>query len=300
MACVSANATLDIVASSSEDGTVMVHTLRSGEYLRSIIGSGFIGNTIGISSATATSISRLGSSGSDTTTVQQQQQKQQQQQQQPQQQQPQQQQQQQQPQQQQPQQQQQRWGTGSPIGWVGVSPVGYIVTYCPELGILCSYTINGVHLASQVIDEQLYALLFSEDGLVLLTGGENAVVVMRWTRSLELADDSPRSGLEAILDGSLISNPRYANPSSGMYGNNLRGPSGGFATSDQGKYGRGTALGDGLSSFGGNGASTVTGRIPPGSSSTKIAGDESLWSLPADPDATLLVPPFLQRFGRSC
>ena len=36
-------------------------------------------------------------------------------------------------------------------------------------------------------------------------------------------------------------------------GGNLRGLSGGFATSDQGKYGRGTALGDGLSSFGGNG-----------------------------------------------
>ena len=71
----------------------------------------------------------------------------------------------------------------------------------------------------------------------------------------------------------------------------------GICTSDQGKYGRGTALGDGLSSFGGNGASTVTGDT--WDSSTKIAGDESLWSLPADPDATLLVPPF-QRFGRSC
>ena len=33
------------------------------------------------------------------------------------------------------------------------------------------------------------------------------MVVLRWVRSLELADDGPRAGLEAILDGSLISTP---------------------------------------------------------------------------------------------
>ena len=126
---------------------------------------------------------RLGSSGSDTTTVQQQQQKQQQQQQQPQQQ------QQQQHQQQQPQQQQQRWGTGSPIGWVGVSPVGYIVTYCPELGnMLQHYKWSTSCFPSNRRTAPCPAIL--RGWSVLPSGGENAVVVMRWTRSLELADDA--------------------------------------------------------------------------------------------------------------
>jgi hypothetical protein len=96
------------------------------------------------------------------------------------------------------------------VGWVGISPAGYVVTYSPHLCLLCSFTINGTPLASQETGEQLHALIFSEDGLVLLSGGENAVVVLRWVRSLELADDGPRAGLEAVLDGSLISNPAQA------------------------------------------------------------------------------------------
>ena len=77
------------------------------------------------------------------------------------------------------------------------------MTYSKSDCSLCSYTLNGTFLARVLTGEPLYALTLSEDGLVLLTGGENCVVVLRWVRSLELASDGPRLGLEAVLDGSL-------------------------------------------------------------------------------------------------
>ena len=141
--CVAANAQLDIVVSGSDDGTVMVHSLRKGEYIRSI--------------------TQRRPDNSHTTAQ----------------------------------------NESASIDWVGISQAGYIVTYCRTDCSICSYTLNGTFLSRMKTGEALYALTLSEDGLVLLTGGENCLVVMRWVRSLELASDGPRQGLESVIDGSL-------------------------------------------------------------------------------------------------
>ena len=70
---------------------------------------------------------------------------------------------------------------------------------------LCTYTLNGVLIATKVIKERLGTLILSQDGNVLITGGDSCLVVLRWVRTLELADDGPRTGFAAVLDGSLDS-----------------------------------------------------------------------------------------------
>ena len=133
--CVAASAQLDMIISGSDDGTVMVHSLRRGEYIRSIT-----------QRHPTDKLSSSPLNRSDAAT----------------------------------------------IAWVGISHAGYIVTYSKSDCSLCSYTLNGTFLSRVHTGEQLYALTLSEDGLVLLTGGENCVVMMRWVRSLDLANDGPR------------------------------------------------------------------------------------------------------------
>ena len=58
------------------------------------------------------------------------------------------------------------------IHWVGVSSQGYILTYSREDRCLSTYSINGVRLARVDVGECLYSFLFSHDGSVLLTGGD--------------------------------------------------------------------------------------------------------------------------------
>lgn len=89
----------------------------------------------------------------------------------------------------------------SSINWIGVSKERYIVVYSAEDRLLRTYSINGELLASKIVCERLYSFLFSEDGTVLLTGGDSCLVVMRWVRTLELANDGPRKGLDAIING---------------------------------------------------------------------------------------------------
>jgi hypothetical protein len=187
---VALNAPLDLVCSGSDDGTVMMHSMRSGDYVRTITRTITASISAKTTSPPATAPSMVPSSSSSASSS----------------------------------------AAGAPgsasaagvnntqqaaaeggsnlnnssISWAGISPSGYIVTYSADDNMLCSYTVNGTFLASQETGEQLYALLFSEDGLVLLTGGQNALVVLRWVRTLELADDGPRTGLEAVIDGSLI------------------------------------------------------------------------------------------------
>ena len=49
----------------------------------------------------------------------------------------------------------------------------------------------------------LRAFVFSEDGSVLLSGGCDRTVTLRWAHSLAVADDDAREGSgEAVLDGS--------------------------------------------------------------------------------------------------
>lgn len=92
------------------------------------------------------------------------------------------------------------------VAWVGLSAAGYIVAYSPSEAMLRSYTVNGHPLGTvkvgKAIAGPLRAFVFSEDGSVLLSGGHDRVVTLRWAHSLALANDSGREGCgQAILDG---------------------------------------------------------------------------------------------------
>lgn len=164
--CVSTK--LDIVVSGSDDGTLMIHSLRDGRYIRSII----VGPVEPPALAAAqpktavelvdNSIAAEGASGAEQATS----------------------------------------TMRRRINWVGVNDEGFLVVYLMDDGLLCSYTVNGRHLASRTIKDKLHALILSKDGKVLLTGGNNGLVVLRWVHTLLLANTGSRRDLEAIFDGS--------------------------------------------------------------------------------------------------
>mmetsp|Transcript_15598 Transcript_15598/g.23502 ORF Transcript_15598/g.23502 Transcript_15598/m.23502 type:complete len:2359 (+) Transcript_15598:1-7077(+) len=154
---VSVSTELDVVVSGSEDGTVIVHSLREGSYTRSIL--------VGASSPMRAVQSQQECGFTS-----------------------------------------ERQANGSSasrrrIHWVCVTRESYVVVYLIDEHLLCTYTINGRLIATKDIRERLYAFAPSEDGQVLITGGENCLVVFRWVHTLELANDGPRKGLEAVLDG---------------------------------------------------------------------------------------------------
>jgi WD40 repeat protein len=170
---VAVNAELNIIVSGSDDGTVMVFNLRDGLYIRSIT-EGFQNrgpsSTLGVPSLQASSMSSSLSSGSLTSAsstssasstppqfpvaaaIPPQQQ------------------------------QQQNTQCHRRVTWVAVSKEGYILTYSADERILSSYSINGTLIASKTIPERLLAFLVSEDGLVLITGGDSCLVTFRWVR----------------------------------------------------------------------------------------------------------------------
>ena len=105
-----------------------------------------------------------------------------------------------------------KWGdlkTQPRIDWVGISIAGYILTYSRSDSTIVSYSINGRVLAMKSVDETLHAFCLSEDGQVLMTGGTDRRVHMRWCHSLRTADDGPREGLTFISrnDGSCDVSP---------------------------------------------------------------------------------------------
>jgi len=70
-------------------------------------------------------------------------------------------------------------GPGS-VTWVGVtSEGGYILLYFGEDMLIRVYTLNGKMLHEIEINERLHALIFSEDGKYLITGGTGRHVVVR-------------------------------------------------------------------------------------------------------------------------
>ncbi|CAM9097183.1 unnamed protein product [Hapterophycus canaliculatus] len=92
------------------------------------------------------------------------------------------------------------------VTWVGLSAAGYIIAYSPSEAVLRSYTVNGHPLGAVKVGKTesgpLHAFVFSEDGSVLLSGGHDRVVTLRWAHSLALATGSGREGCgQAILDG---------------------------------------------------------------------------------------------------
>ena len=168
---VSISCELNVVVSGSNDGTIIVHNLREGTYVRSI--------TAQAASLASTVLSTLRHSPSRPKSSL--------------------------PEDMPPIRKGAAHARTRNITWVGVSKTAQIVCYSRDDFTLCTYTLNGVLLATKVVNEHLHCLVLSQDGHVLVTGGDNCLVVMRWTRTLELANDGPRTGLEAVVDGSLDS-----------------------------------------------------------------------------------------------
>ena len=181
--CVSISTELNVVVSGSDDGTIIIHNLREGSYIRSISAQTQIPSKVISQTSPATTNSTSPSvdfsfntknnhepTSKDKITPD---------------------------------------VTSSTlsrnISWVGVSKEAYLVSYSRDDSTLCTYTLNGVLISTKIIKERLYCLLLSQDGNVLITGGDSCLVVMRWVRTLELADDGPRRGFTAVLDGSLDS-----------------------------------------------------------------------------------------------
>jgi neurobeachin-like protein 1/2 len=145
---VSVHIELDVVVSGSNDGTIILHTLREGSYIRTIL----VGTP---SSSLPTPLGPIDPSLLTGTHLNHHHQ-----------------------------QQQPAPVFRSRIHWVCVTNEGYIVVYLNEEHLLYSYTINGRLLATKDVQERLYAFAPSEDGQVLVTGGDNCLVVFRWVSPL--------------------------------------------------------------------------------------------------------------------
>jgi WD40 repeat protein len=167
--CVAINPELDIVVSGSDDGTVIIHNLRDGTYVRSITDQGKSYSSLARMTLT-TSLEPVASGGdeaagdlldtrgrrvsmrpssttSSTASNATQQRK---------------------------------------VSWVCISKEAYIITYSADDQILCSFSLNGLLISSRVVPETLHALMLSEDGKVLVTGGSACVVVFRWVSTISL------------------------------------------------------------------------------------------------------------------
>jgi len=159
---VAVHAELDIIVSGSDDGTIIVHSLREGQYLRSIlIGSrpppsvdskpSSSNNTSFYSSISSSSSNLRGGISLPSTPVM-------------------------------------STGTGTAVSHTPrhvqlqhhlrskstkrrvhllcISPEGYIVTYSNDGHLLCTYSTNGRFIEMTDVRERLYALCMSEDGKV--------------------------------------------------------------------------------------------------------------------------------------
>jgi WD40 repeat protein len=162
--CVAVLAELDLIVSGSDDGTVIVYTLREGQYVQSITtrARAFAGD--GSSSSTPTKeVAHPSHTFHEEVTS----------------------------------------FARTRIHWVGLSRQGYLCSYSQDDTTICTYTINGRFLARRDANEQLHAFTFSEDGNVLLCGGQKGEVVFYWVRTLELADNAQRKGFVAVLNGAM-------------------------------------------------------------------------------------------------
>lgn len=88
------------------------------------------------------------------------------------------------------------------VHMIEVTAEGTIIAYSHDFTLLAVYTLNGRFIRMISTRERLYALCLSEDGRVLLTGGERGLIVMRWVHNLSIANNGCRRGLEFVVDGS--------------------------------------------------------------------------------------------------
>jgi WD40 repeat protein len=165
--CVAVNPELDVVVSGSDDGTVIIHNLRDGTYVRSIVDNaktyaslskamspaageagGIAEEVLGVELVdergrrcsmrpSSSVLAAANGSGNAQAAVRK-------------------------------------------VTWVGLSKDAYVITYSADEQILCTYSLNGLLIASRSVPEALYAFMLSEDGKVLLTGGSSCLVVFRW------------------------------------------------------------------------------------------------------------------------
>jgi WD40 repeat protein len=185
--CVAINPELDIIVSGSDDGTMMVHNLRDGKYVRSIVnndvaptsalGSAMKGKNRNSTDMSAGSDSFGGintplettlSSGRISST---------------------------------PNARSLRLSLPEPtspsnancfgtsthnwkVNWVGLSKEGYIVSYSAEQQRLATFSLNGIFLTSRKSLDSIFCLTISEDGKVLLHGGSSCLIVLRWVSYL--------------------------------------------------------------------------------------------------------------------
>jgi WD40 repeat protein len=162
--CVSVSPELDIVVSGSDDGTIIVHKLREGIYVRSIS----LENIPSAMSKGGTGTERLpadiGMMGSSLKSS--------------------------------------RMVSKCRIHFVGISHEGYFLAYSNDDMALYTFTTNGEFVARKAAGERLHVFQLSEDNKVLITGGERALLVMRWVHSLELSNVGSKWEFDAVLDGS--------------------------------------------------------------------------------------------------
>jgi len=193
---------LDLVASGSVDGTIILHSLRDGGYIRTIshitrsekvrpvsqnyFTSSSSSSSSSRSSINSSSVKRRGSGGISSS-------------------------------------KRESGGYSLPgttntitphIHWVGISKAGFIISYSHNDQILCSYSINGTLLARKHTNEALYAFCFSLDGETLVTGGNLKEIRIRWCRTLTPASNGDRAGLQSAFNGTApeIDIPPFPSP----------------------------------------------------------------------------------------
>lgn len=170
---VAINAELDLVVSGSDDGTIIIYSLRQGIFYHSIR-AGFSSlkrsNYDMDSDHTKSNVSRNLNSSLSASEIQ------------------------------------------LPSGLLTIKNIciskDSIVLFASDgrVHFLFTYSINGKLIASIETEERLFCMCLSEDGKVLLTGGERCLVVFRWVHNLRLANDGPRRSQHAILDGAYDGN----------------------------------------------------------------------------------------------
>ena len=182
--CLAVSAEMDLVVSGSEDSTMMIHSLRSGTYIRTISINALPTAMLKSKAKEAAALVAQGTTEDENSAsksnallkskpV--------------------------------ARKDASRTSSGGRIVMVAISKEGYIVAYT-SLNLLSTYSLNALETGGPIrriqTGERLYCMKISDDGKVLMTGGAKCLVILRWVFSLELADDGCREGLEAVIDGS--------------------------------------------------------------------------------------------------
>lgn len=87
------------------------------------------------------------------------------------------------------------------VHFVALSTEGFVIAYSNDDSALYTFSVNGAFQARKMSGERLYAFRLSEDNKVLVTGGERALLVMRWVHSLELSNVGSKWDFESVIDG---------------------------------------------------------------------------------------------------